>query len=198
MTFTVTVTTGTAREVYGGLTACEAYLLDAVGEGAVAFRALGVGGDDRKRLLISATRYIDRERWQGTANAAGSTVLAWPRDGITVDDVAITNAAQLALVEQATFELVAALAADPDVYTALDGSQNIKMVTAKGAGVEFFSPTRVKNGTAPKLPQVVQDLIGKWLAGTGGGAVVIGGESSGTSCDYAFDECDSYKRSGPF
>ncbi len=89
--FTVTVTGGTAREVYGGLTALDAYALDVIGDAAAAFRALT--DDNRKRILITATRYLDRQRWQGDANAFDSTVLDFPRDGLPDSP---TNAVQLA------------------------------------------------------------------------------------------------------
>lgn len=195
---TVTVTGGTAREVYGGLTACEAYLLDKIGDGAAAFRSLLAGGDDRKRLLIEATRYIDRQRWQGEANADGGTTLAFPRDALTADGVAISNADQLALVEQAVFELVAILAGDPDVIASADQSVNIKSMGAGSARLEFFGPARLKDGSASKLPTVVQDLIGHWLAGAGGGSVIIGGIATGTDGEPSFDNCDGYEREDPF
>lgn len=192
---TLTVTSGTAREVYAGLTAVDAYLLDMVGPGAAAYRALTVDGDDRKRLIISATRYIDRQRWQGEANAAGGSVLAFPRDDLPDDP---SNAAQLALVEQAVCELVAIAALDPSVLDSADQGSNVKALGAGKARLEFFSPTKPGAG-ATKLPTVISELIGKWLAGSGEMPLVSGAPTStGTECNSYFDNCDSHKRTEPF
>lgn len=195
MTYSETVTGGVAREVYGGLTACDAYLNDAIGEGATAYRAL-TDDDDRKRLLISATRYLDRQRWQGAANEAGGTTLAFPRDGLT-DSPADSD--QLALVEQACFELVAAAAVDDSLFDLADQGSNVKSMGAGKGRMEFFAPQSASDGTAAKLPQAASDLIGKWLAGGGSGkAATVAPTSGGLSCDSAFDRCDGYRRKDPF
>ncbi len=197
MTFTVTVTSGTAREVYGGLTALDAYALDSDGEAAVAFRAL-TDDDDRKRKLIAATRYIERKRWQGTANGDGGTTLAFPRDDLELNGEDASNADQLALVEEAVFELAMLGTVDESVFSAADQSSNVKSMGAGKARMEFFSPTKVGSG-ASKLPTVVNELIGQWLAGSGEMPLVSGAPSStGTECDSYFDTCDTHKRSEPF
>lgn len=197
--YTETITGGTATEVYGGLTACDAYLLGATGAGAAAYRAFSAD-DDRKRMLISATRYIDRQRWKGTANAAGGTTLAFPRDGLeTVDGDDATDAYQLDLVSRAAFEMAAILAADGEAASNADQSANIKAMGAGSAKLEFFGPTKTSNGTATKLPTALHELIGMWLAGSGSGASVsIAGIATGTDGESSFDDCDGYRRSEAF
>lgn len=199
MTFTVTVTSGTAREVYGGLVALDAYALDSDGEAAIALRALA--DDDRKRKLIAATRYLERKRWQGTANGDGGTVLAFPRDGLSAlpgEAAAPTNAEQLALVEQATFELAMIAAVDESVLSAADTGSNVKSMGAGKARMEFFSPTRPGQG-ATRLPTVADELIGQWLAGGAGAALVVVGMPSSTGTDgcSSFDDDDDYERGVP-
>jgi hypothetical protein len=199
--YTVSLTGGSAPyEVYGGITACDDYLLGRSGAGAAAYRALVVGSDDRDRLLVDATRYIDRQRWKGTANADGGTTLAFPRDDLEdLDSTEATNAEQLALVEQAVFEMVAVIAADEEASSAADQGSNIAEMGAGSARLKFFSPTSPGRGTATKLPTAVHDLIGHWLAGAGSGASVsVAGAATGTCGNSYFDACDGYKRSGAF
>lgn len=180
-------------EVYGGLAAAIAYITSSFGPNYTSW--LTLAEDDREKTLVAVTRYLDRQRWQGEANAFDSTTLAFPRDGLTD---APTNAEQLAAVAKATFELAALAAADPDVLAALDQGQNIKSMGAGSAKLEFFSPTKTANGTATKLPTIVQDLIGQWLAGSGAAAVIVGSESTGTRGNSTFDDCDDFERSGSF
>lgn len=191
-----------AVEVYGGLTACDDYMLEQPGAGAAAYCELEAGSADRMRLLIGATRRINRMRWRGTRNAAGGTTLAFPRDGLLLTDgTAADNAAQLALVSQAAFELVALAALDEEVLSAADQSDNIKAMGAGPARIEFFSPARVKDGTATVLPTAVHELIGHWLAGAGGAnasSSSVGGSSTSGGSTSIFGECGGYKRTGAF
>lgn len=187
--YTVEVNAGAAVEVYAGLTKVDAYLNNSSSKGAVAYRGLTAGGDDRKRLIVDATRLVDRQRWQGTANALGNTTLAFPRDDIEIDGEVASAADQLALIEDAVAELVALLAIKASTYSQADTSSNIKAAGAGKARIEFFGPTRTKNGTATKLPTVVHDLIGMWLASQStGGGVSIGGTSSSSSTSN-FNPC---------
>lgn len=198
--YTVTIAPAAAVEVYGGLDACDAFLSYSSSPGAETFR--GLTSDERKRRLVDATRYIDRERWRGSANAAGGTVLAFPRDGLlTVEGAPASNEYQLARVSVAAFEMAAVLATDADAGTQVDQSSNIKRLKAEGAELEFFSPTRTSDGTATTLPPVVQSLLGMWLAGGSTSSVAsaaIGGVATGTRSDSYFDACDGYRRGEPF
>lgn len=196
--FTVSLTgVSTPVEVYGGTTACDDYVLALIGDNSDAY--LAASANNRKRMLVSATRYIDRQRWVGEANALDSTTLKWPRDDIEDEDgVVVSDADQLVLVNQAVFELVALLAGDPDVQAALDSGSNVKSMGAGSAKLEFFSPSSAARGTASKLPTVVDEILGRWLSqNTSTTATIIGGISSGTDGEPSFDDCSDYERSEP-
>jgi len=201
MTFTVSITgVSSPIEVYGGLPACDDYVLTMIGDGADAYRALTANGDDRKRLLVGATRFIDRPSWQGVATLAGGTTLQWPRSGVVNPDGSPVDSASVpAAILQAVFELVALAATDPDVLSAFDSGNNVKKLDADGTSIEFFRPTSALDGTATVLPQVVNQLIGKWLA-TALATADTGarGESFGTDGCSQFDDCDTLKRWSPF
>lgn len=187
--YTVEINGGAAVEVYAGLAKVDAYLNNSSTKGAIAYRALTAGSDERKRLIVDATRLVDRHRWQGTANGLDSTTLAFPRDDIEIDGEVASDADQLALVEAAVAELVALLAVKASTYSQADTSSNIKAAGAGKARIEFFGPTRTKDGSATKLPTVVHDMIGMWLASqAAGGGVSIGGTSSSSSTSN-FNPC---------
>lgn len=198
MTFHVTVAGGVATEVYGGLPACDAYLLNKIGAGAKKYRSLTANGDDRKRLLIEATNFLERLSWPGAATtpAVGATVLAWPRTGVTVNGVAVDPNTVPAAIEKAAFELVAIFAIDNDAPAAADQGSNIKTLDADGTKIEFFRSTSARDGTAAVLPHVVQQLLGPYL--DGGSTIVVLGSSSGTCAESQFDDCDTLSRSRPF
>lgn len=196
--YTVTIT-GVADpiEVYGGLTQAVAYITSSFGASYTTWLALAE--DDREKTLVGATRCIDRQRWKGDANAFDSTTLAFPRDEIEDSDgETVSNAEQLAAVEKAVFELAVLAATDPDVLSTADQGQNIKSMGAGSAKLEFFSPTRTKDGSATKLPTIVHDLIGQWLVGSGAAAVIIGGSATGTCDEGHFEDCDDFERNGGF
>jgi DnaT-like ssDNA binding protein len=191
MTFTVQLSQGAAIEVYAGLPAVDDYLFGSNSKGAAKYNALAANSDARKRLLVDATRYIDRKRWQGTRNGAGGTTLQFPRNDLTLDGVAINDADQLAIVNEAVCELVAVLAASQSAYSQADTSSNIAAMGAGSARVEFFKPTSTSDGSASELPTVVDELIGQWLSGGTGAAVSLGGSSvTASSASYSnFDNC---------
>lgn len=197
--YTETVTGGTAREVYGGLAACDAYLLDEVGAAAEAYRALDSDDDARKRLLISATRYIDDHVWLGTANGAGGTTLAFPRDDLEDDHgLAIGDAAQLARVERAAFKMAAILAQRKNAADDADQGSNVKSMGAGTGRMEFFAPTGADDGTASVLPVAVDRLIGLWLAGQAVDVATVGPIATGSGDASNFDDCDDLERTEPF
>lgn len=209
--FTVTITgVSAAVEVYGGSTACDDYLLSGTGAAQQAYASLVA--DDRKRLLVAATRYVDRLSWQGTANAGGGTTLQWPRTGVVnPDSSAVDPATVPPAIVTACFELVGLLAVDADVQSAPDSGGNVKRLDASGTSIEFFRPTSALDGTATTLPQTVNQLVGKWLksalaiaaatgASYGGGQCVCTGTCS-CSCSgncSSFTDCDTLSRGSAF
>jgi hypothetical protein len=197
----VTINSNT-YEVYASLADVEKYLAGTIGDGADAFRTLD-NGDDKCRLIVQATRYLDLLSWQGLATGllgVDSTELAWPRSGVTNPDGSTVDSTTVpTAVIKAMEELVAILAGDADVASASDQGNNVKKLDADGTSIEFFRPTSALDGTAPVVPTIIAKLVGKWLATTSidsdSGA---SGSAFGTDGCSQFDSCDTLKRSGPF
>lgn len=177
-------------EVYGGLSACSDWLGSSSSTAAQAFNALA-DDDEKGKRLVDATRYIDSIAWQGAPDALGGTTLQWPRSGIvTSAGVAVSDAAQLAAVSRAAFELAGLIAADPDVITATDAGSNVRAMGAGSARIEFFRPVSLLDGNTTMLPVVVSRLIGKWLASASPAVVsAASGTATGTSTQNDFDVC---------
>lgn len=167
MTFVAVIAGVTpSPEVYGGLTAATARIGARLGDAAAKWRALLP--DDQGRTLNDATQYLERLSWAGTANQAGGTTLAWPRSGVLVGGVAVDPTTVPAAIVNACFELAMLFADDPDLQSAADQSSNVAELGAGSGRVRFFNPTSTSDGSATKLPYVVQQLVSPYL---GGGAV---------------------------
>lgn len=180
-------------EVYAGLVKATAYIGGSFRPEAARWR--GLAEDDKERTLVDATRYVDERSWDGDATLSGTT-LQFPRSGGAITDDAAT---QLAIVEKAVCELAMAIAADPTLPTAIDAGSNIKVLDADGARIEFFAPTSAVEGTAPRMPAIVQRLLGRYSAPANAGALPTGGGASfGTDGESAFDDCDELDRSRPY
>lgn len=196
MTFTVTIAGVSPNpEVYGGLPAATAYIGARIGDAYETWR--GLSTDDQGRTLVSATSYLDRIAWKGTATtpAVGGTTLQWPRTGVTRSNGTAVDPNTVPVeITSATFELAALIADDPDIVSQLDSGSNIEKVNAGGAGVTFFAPTSANDGSASRLPYVVQQLIGQFTSSAG--VTVIGGfGQSGNAC---LDDGGDFDRSEPF
>lgn len=183
--FTVTIS-GVVNpiEIYGGTAAAVDYLGSSSSDGAVAWTALAA--DARSRALVDATRFIDRQSWQGAADGQGGTTLKWPRTGVAnADGTAVDSTTVPAALVQAVFELAALIAVDASVQSAVDSGSNISAVGAGTARVSYFRPTSAATGNATVLPTVVNALVGQWLSSAVGrfGGSVSTGTSQGSSCD---------------
>lgn len=172
---TVTIN-GTSYEVYANVATADLYL-----QADLSLFQTWDGASEKEIALVSATRYLDRQRWQGT-KTSDVQPLAWPRTGV-IDRYG--NSIASASVPQAIIDACCLLAAtfvtDPSLMTKLDQSSNIAEVQAGTARVRYFKPQSVSAGTATKLPSVVQDLIGQFLAvsfSAVSGAFGTDGESS--------------------
>lgn len=195
MTFTVSIA-GVAPdpEVYGGLAAATAYIGSRFRGAYATWRAI-VDEDDKERTLVEATAYIDRLPWKGTANGAGGTSLQWPRTGATkADGSAVDSTTVPDAIVDAVFELAAMIADDPDIVAQVDSSSNIKRVKAGSAEVEYHNATSTRNGTATKLPYVIQQLVGPYLAASS--VTASGGfGQAGSSC---LDDGEDFELNRPF
>lgn len=188
-------TAPSGAEIYAGLVATRLYVGDMLGAGAAAFVALDDPG--AYKVLVSVTRYIDRFRWKGVADAFGGTTLQFPRTGIVdAAGVTVTDVQQLAIVAHAVGELCALAAADDSVLTAVDTGNNLRVAAAGGGvEVEYFNPTSVRLGTATTLPQAAQQLLGAWLSSA---SAATGGSGSSGGCESDFARDRTFTRTLPY
>ena len=136
---------------------------------------LALGSDDQAKTLVSATDYMDGL-------------------GLVDDGVAIGHSTTIAAVQKACYELAVLIADDPDIVAQIDQSSNIKRVKAGTAEVEYHNPTSTRNGTAERLPHVVQQLLADYLP-TGSAAVIGGYGQAGDGC---LDDGEPLDMNGPF
>lgn len=183
MIFTVTIAGVTDPiEVYNGLPAVEDYLGATSSARVAAWNKLTPSGDERKRILVDATRYFDSLFWQGDADAAGGTTLQWPRSNLTLDGVPVDPATVPAAIGKGINELCAMIAEDPDVLTETDSGSNIRSMQAGSANLVFFRPTSPGDGNATVLPTLLNRLVGRYLANASAAiAAATAGVSTGVS-----------------
>jgi hypothetical protein len=143
--------------------------------------------DLRNQAVVSATRMIDRQSWQGTRSEDFPySPLAWPRDGVVdrygndVDGDTLPDDFVVGF-----YELVLALLEDEAVQDVPAGGSNTKRVKAGQVEVEFFRPTL---GVLGRFSQIVQELLGQYLSGARGGS---GGIISGDDRLSYFDVIES-------
>lgn len=170
--FTVPITgVSPDPEVYGGLTAAASYIGSMFGSAGAAWLALVPNA--QAQTLVAARRYLDQQTWDGARTGlvgADPTTLAWPRSGITLGDGTPVDATTVPPeVVDASFELAVIIAGDETVTSKRDQGSNISSVGAGGGvSVSFFSPTSARLGTASVMPEVVQRLVGRFLASGSG------------------------------
>jgi hypothetical protein len=186
---TVTITgDATPYEVYGGLTAATHYLLAGISDGAISWR--GLLPDDQARMLIAATRYIDRLSWQGVATtpAVGGTVLQWPRTGVTTaDGTTISSSTVPQDILNAVFELAGLLAGDSESEGYRDDSAALAGIRAGGVAINYSMPLTSLANDGPQIPPIVLMLIGQYMATSN----VKSARATGTDGVSSFDTDDS-------
>jgi len=158
--------------------------------GAADFAALSA--DDQARALVSATKWLDRLQWSGAPTDPDTPQpLAFPRTGLpTCRGITYADNIVPDPIVQAMFELAEILAADATAQNSSGQGSNIKKVGAGSAQVEFFQPT-INSASDTRLPQVAQDLVACFLAGSATNKAT----ATGTGNSSAFDE-DDFDKSG--
>lgn len=180
----VTITGGASATVYGTQAAAITYLGMMLGESYDAWRALT--NDQQKQALATATRHIDRRTWATAVNT------------FALRDAAV-DAESRPVFQLASYELAAIAAADPSVLATTETGSNIRSAGAGTARVEFFRPTSVAAGTSRPLPDVVQQLIGSYLASSASSSDDgTGGYGQSGNCESAFEDSGEFTRVGPF
>ncbi len=133
---------------------------------------------DRKRAQLSAAAFLDRQVW-------------------TDDYDTFAERDALEAFQLASYELAVLIVDDPDVVAVADQGTNIQSVGAGSATVTYFNPTSARAGSAPKLPPILMDLVGAYLAtGTTGGPQ--GGSSQSSCARNPFSDCAEFDRKEPF
>lgn len=183
MSETITFTNGAQARIYGSKAGALGYL----GGETDAWNAVATD-EDLQRLLVRASRYLDRLPWI----ADYATFVA--RDALDIADGSVGDAAFP--FRAACYELARLALDDEDVLTAADQGSNIKSLEAGGAGVEFFAQTSADRGTAPLLPIAVLKLVGAYLAVSASDVGAEGGDSETGTCVNPFGPCADFDRGG--
>lgn len=175
---TVTIN-ATDYDAYRSLADHEIYL-----EAQISAATWQASTDDNQkgRAIISATRFIDRQVWQGE-KADPYQEHAFPRTGLTYSDGSdVPSDAVPTEVLDAESELAAIMIDGTDVQgTAAPGAQTIQSLRAGSAAITYFRGEEQLN----RFPQIVHELLGRWLAGAGSGLVAI---ATGVDGEDEFDE----------
>lgn len=146
--------------------------------------------DEKARALVSATRLLDRQRWQGTQTVDGQD-LAWPRAGVVdcageaVDDSVIPQS-----VIDASMVLALYDATGSNVQTSATSEDLTKSLAAGSVSISYF---RADSANYARFPLPVMELIGCFLAGFGATSPGVGALSYGTdgesyNGDFSQDE----------
>jgi len=173
---------GVAYDVYGTEAGFKAYMAGRIGaddyDDAIS--------NDRKKAMVSATRWLDRQNWDGLRTDPDTPqALEWPRTGLTnKDGEALDDSVVPTDVEEASYELALVLLGDDDQQDAVSTGSNIKRVQAGEAQVEWFKGTE---GSYPVFPPQAHDLVKYWLEGHGG---FTGAWSGDADSESAFDDDD--------
>lgn len=183
-TGTVTIS-GTSYDIYGTKVLATAYMAARIGAEAWTTATAA----NRDKALVSATRWLDRQNWQGQKTVAAQP-LEFPRTGLTdKDGNAVASDVPPVLVEEASYEMALAILADASVQANITTGSNTKRVKAGSAEVEFF---RATDGT--KLPSIAQELAGVFLDGGARSA----GCAKGTDGESTFTDLDQWGRTRGF
>ena len=162
-------------------------------EGQIAATAWRVetSDDNKGRAIVSATRFIDRQLWDGSKVDAYQ-VHAFPRTGLVYpgdDAVEVPSTTVPQEVLDATAELASLLLDGSEVQTNIDpNSGAIQSLKAGSVAISYFRTEAL----ASRLPTILWELLGFWLAG---GAASIRVESFGTDRVSSFEERDRFRLS---
>lgn len=174
---TVTIAT-VDYDAYLTLAAAESYLGAQIT--AAAWQA-STDDDQKGRGIVSGTRFIDRQGWQGEKTDPDQAH-AFPRTGLTYDDGSeVPSDAVPQEVLDANCELAALLVDGSNLQEVSNpGEQNVQSLKAGSTAISYF---RTDAQAGQRLPQVVQELLGRWLSGA---APALLGVATGTDGEDAF------------
>lgn len=145
----------------------------------------------KAQALISATKILDRQLWQGT-KTSGAQALQWPRTGVTDKyGSAVDPSVVHQQVKDAECELAFDLSQDSSLEESGGQGTNTKRLAAGSASIEYFRPTGGVNGEgSARFPANIMELIREFLAGSVAG--LSGSYSSGTGVESSFDPSPTF------
>lgn len=132
--------------------------------------------ETKARLLVTATRILERQKWKGTASGLSGQLLAWPRTGTGV--AGVTDDEVPEDIEFACVELANLILDGNDVETNVQpGVQTIQSFKAGSVAISYFRDAESPFTKNARFPTVVQELVGKYLDG---GDIAVMGTATGT------------------
>lgn len=176
-----TVTIGTNDyDAYVSLEDAEAYLDAQIA--ATTWQA-STDDDQKGRAIVSATRFIDRLEWQGEKSDPYQEH-QFPRTGLTyADGSEVPSDAVPQQVLDATCELAALMIDGTDVQNVSNpAEQQIQALRAGSASISYFRSDAM---VGQRLPQIVQELLGRWLLSATARNVIT---ATGTDGEDAFED----------
>lgn len=151
--------------------------------------------DEKGSFLVSATRRLDRENWQGTKTGGAAQEEDWPRTGLTYEETGepVSTTEVPLEIEQACILQAGSTAVNNKAALNEGSGSNIKRVAAGSANVTFF---RAQEGNTIQ-DQDVFALIRQWLEGSAVDANT-GNEAYGTCDPSAFTNDKRFDRTRGF
>lgn len=143
--------------------------------------------DQKRRGLVSGTRLLDRQSWQGTKTELGSPTqdLEFPRTGLTdCSGTSVASDDTLDLAVEASQLLALDLLDGEELETSTSTEDRTKRIKAGSVEVENF---RASIDSATRFPTDVMELIGCFLAGSAAIAGSIATGTDGTALDDDFE-----------
>lgn len=183
---TVTIGSNTYN-VYGTQADAVVYLSASLKDAAKAWIAATAA--TQAASLVEVARMLNRQSWAGAVTVDGQA-LAWPRQNVTVGGVAVDSATVPGNVMLASYELAAAVLADPTIVDKTDETQNIASLQAGSVSISYFRPT-----PGARFANVVQELLAPYLSGST--STRTRGFASTADDTSAFDALDNYTVAGP-
>ena len=132
---------------------------------------LGYAASAREGFLVRATRLLDRQEWVGSKTSS-SQALKWPRSETNIDGV--EDSVIPTDIQNACYELAAAIADGSEVENEQNNAQKIQSLKAGSVALTYF---RGAEGVSTRFPQIVHELVGKYLSGS---SPTLVGVSTGT------------------
>ena len=135
--------------------------------------------DTKKQALVSATRLLDRQRWRGDKTDS-SEPLAWPRTSTGIDGV--EDDIVPADIVNGSIELALSLIDGSDVQAnSTPLAQKLESIKAGSVALTYFRSAEGIVASGARFPTVVQELVGRYLAGSEAALLgVVTGVESGT------------------